>query len=148
MIFSALGTIDFTILWIYMLAVARCYKDDYWIFFTKAFAIFGVVSCLFVLFHSCFERRVTIGRGIFGCIIFFVITVVAFLNLLNAFMAMNCICKCSSGANAFSAHSSEDVTIFFMCLAGAFMLVGVLLISSVAHEGQHRRDQQNRGGQS
>lgn len=133
-LFSLLGVIIFSALWAYLLSYSKCHNDPYWEYIVKVFAILGIVGSLFVLFHSCFERRVVIGRGIFGCIIFFILTLVIFFNLVSAYMGMSCFCRCTTGSNAFTTRQTEDITIFALALSGAFCLILVLLISSVAHE--------------
>lgn len=133
LLFSLLGAGIFLGLWIFMTTSSNCVYDEGWALTIKIAAMAGFCCSMFVMFHSCFEQRVAIGRGIFGCIIFFVITLVTFANIAMGFIAMNCICRCIAGQNAFKVGSTEDEVIFCATLAGSFCLILILLISSVSH---------------
>lgn len=132
-VFSAIGAAIFFALWIYMLKFAMCYRSPYWIFLTEVFSFLGFVYCLVTLFHGCLEHIVTIGRGILGCFIFFQLIFVALLNIVDGFMAVNCLCQCKETQNAFTMNSVSDLTIMALSWAGSFCIIAIIFITSIAH---------------
>lgn len=131
--FSVAAITIFFSLWIYLLSYANCYRDAFWEFNMKVISVAGAICGLFVLFHSCFEHKVS-SRGVFGCVIFFTIAIVTFANILVAFLAMNCVCRCYPGSNAWAERQPEDLVIFGLSLAGSLCLIIIILVASVAHE--------------
>lgn len=128
---SAAAVLIYFCLWIYHLAYAGCYRDDTATYIMKLSAACGWISSAFVMFHSCFERRVT-NRGVYGCIMFFVLAIVCFINITVGFMSLNCTCKCTT--DAWSTKAVEELTIFGLSLAGSICQIIILLTASVAHK--------------
>ena len=111
----------------------ECYRDTLSILLLKLFSILGLIVSVFSVFHSCFDKRLTIGRGILGCILFFIINIVAFVNFVGSIMAVNCACVCKPTMNAFTAKTNEDLVIFVLELTASACLAVVLVVSSVVH---------------
>lgn len=131
--FSLLAGLTYIGCWIYLLN-ADCYQHWINVIFVKCFTVLGAIMSLFTLFHSCFDRRMTIGRGIIGCILFFLISVVVFINLMGAFFAANCnLCRCKPTFNAFNAPGRSDLVIFCLEILASIFLLVVLMISAVVH---------------
>ena len=128
------GVILFGGLYIYMLSSVKCHSMVWEGMETliEGFAVLGAMSCLLVLGHSSLDRMLAIGRGVFGCIVFFFLAIVTFSNLVLGFMAVNCVCKCYASSNAFKEGQIEDLLIFGLSISGSFCLIIILMIASVA----------------
>lgn len=103
----------------------------------SSYVFIGMITCVFLIFHSCFEKGFQAGRGVFGCIVFFLVSGAVVINLWGSFrLAYSCVCSCHQGTeSAFhSGAKAENVILFLMDLAGCICLIMILLIASVSHD--------------
>lgn len=96
-----------------------------------SFALLGIVFSVYIVFHNGFKLKLIIGRGVVGYILFFILSSIILLNLVGAFLATSCVCKCPPSANAFIMKSEPDITIFFLEIFGSLFLGCILLISAI-----------------
>jgi len=126
---STIAFFLFAYLWIYELTI-ECYVGRVNDTIMKLFSVAGTVLSVFLIITSCYDRQLTLGRGLIGCVVLFIFSGIIFANLLGAYLAMGCICVCDPRSeNAFTAATRSDLMIFFLELLGSVVLFAVLFVS-------------------
>lgn len=123
--FGVATFIVFMSLWIYIMS-ANCYNSLEKVFFLKTMPMIGALTGLFIAVYNYFERNITPRVGIAGCCFLVFIGLVGCLNLLGAYLASSCPCRCAD--NPFTSPGS-DLIILVMEILGSLCLLATLLVT-------------------
>lgn len=107
--------------------VVNCYNTKEIVFYLKTLTMIGAITGLFIAIYNCFERTTTPGRGLTGCLYFLFVGVVGALNLIGAYLASLCPCRCSSSSNPFKSPGA-DLVIIVLEVCGSVCLLSTLLV--------------------